>query len=77
MRTWGGLGVEGGDYREQEGTFWGDENIYFLIMVVITQLYLFVKIHRTVHLKRVHFSVINNSQKLAHELPGASLTNGL
>ena len=29
MRAWGGLGVEGGDYRGQQGTFWGDENILF------------------------------------------------
>ena len=77
MRAWGGLGVEGGDYRGQRGPFGVMKIFYFLFMVVITQLYPFVKIHRTVHLKRVNFSVINNSQKLAYELSGSAITNGL
>lgn len=37
------------------GTLWGDEVFYDLIVVVVTRLYIFVKTHQTVHLKRVSF----------------------
>lgn len=37
----------------------GERELFCILVVMVTQLYTFVKINRTVCLKRVHFTICN------------------
>lgn len=41
--------------KGHEEILWGDGDILHLLLVVVTSLFRFAKVHRTVHQKRVNF----------------------
>ena len=50
-------GMTGVNTKVHKRTFWVMEMFYILIVVVLTQLYVFFRIHKTVHQKRVNFTI--------------------
>lgn len=49
------LGKRGQPSKRPDGTFSKFRNIVYLILLMITQVYIIVKIHHTDHLKSKHF----------------------
>lgn len=45
--------------RRHKELFWSDEYFLYLDVMRVTRLHAFFKIHITIHLKRVNFTIIN------------------
>lgn len=57
-------GEEGRDYMGTQGNFWIISMFNCLMVAVFSQIYKYVKIYQTVHLKHMHFIVCQFTFKM-------------